>query len=371
MTITPFKIAIAQTVLDRLQDKLQHADITPEPVTGWQKGTSIAYMQELLAYWRTSFNWRTQEAELNQYPHFTTEINGQRVHFLHIKGQGPNPRPLLLTHGWPDSFYRFHKVIPLLTDPAAHGGDAAASFDLIIPSLPGFGFSELAPLETTADTWQQLMTERLGYEKFYAAGGDIGAIITKKLAERYPTNVVAIHLTEVGLPTGTEPILQTSETVRNFAGNLPGFLFQEGAFLLLQGSKPQTLAFALVDSPLGYAAWVTEKFNAWTDNNGNLENAFTKDELLTHIMLYLVSGSVQSSLHAYYDWTKLAPTPIITVPTAFASFPKEPIVPPREWVEANVNLLQYSQMPAGGHFPAWEEPVLYSDDLRTFFTKIN
>lgn len=366
MTITPFQINIAQAVLDKLQAKLRHADVVPEPATSWQKGTSIAYMQELLAYWQTSYDWRQQEAELNRYPQFTTEINGQQVHFLHIKGQGPNPKPLLLAHGWPDSFYRFQKVIPLLTAPA---DGTTQSFDLVIPSLPGFGFSDLAPLEITADTWHHLMTNGLGYEQFYAAGGDIGGSITQQLAARYPTSVRAIHLTNVGLPTDTEPILQTSEIIRNFAGGLPGFLFQEGAFLLLQGSKPQTLAFALVDSPLGYAAWVTEKFNAWTDNHGNIENAFTKDELLTHIMLYLVSGSVQSSLHAYYDWTKLMPPEKMGVPAAFASFPKEPVVPPREWVAATVNLQQYTEMPAGGHFSAWEEPVRYSDDVRSFFAR--
>jgi pimeloyl-ACP methyl ester carboxylesterase len=370
MTITPFTISVAEAVLDHIQQKVLHADIVPEPATGWQRGTSIAYVQELLAYWQTGYDWRQQEAELNRYPQFTTEIAGRRVHFLHIKGQGPNPQPLILTHGWPDSFYRFHKVIPLLTNPAAHGNETGQSYDVVIPSLPGFGFSDLAPLESTADTWHQLMTEGLGYERFFAAGGDIGAIITKKLAERYPASVRGIHLTEVGLPTGTEAVLQTSEAARAFATGLPGFLFQEGAFLLLQGSKPQTLAFALVDSPLGYAAWVTEKFNAWTDNRGNLENTFTQDELLTHIMIYLVSGSVQSSLHAYCDWTKLVPTAKIAVPTAVASFHKEPIVPPREWVESCVNLQRYTEMPAGGHFPAWEEPALYSADLRAFFSTL-
>ena len=270
-----------------------------------------------------------------------------------------------MTHGWPDSFYRFHKIIELLTNPK-NGGQ---SYDVVIPSLPGFGFSDAFALENTPEIWQKLMTEVLGYFEFFAVGGDIGAIITKKLAEKFPKNVKAIHLTEVGLPVGNEEILQTSETVRNFAMALPAGIMQVGAFLLLQASKPQTLAFALADSPLGYASWVTEKFNDWTENNGSDEKTFSKDELLTHIMIYLVSQTVQSSLHTYYDWTKLSPTAKIEVPTAVAQFPKEPIVAPKEWVESQVNLQQYTEMVSGGHFPAWEEPVAFVDDLNGFFSR--
>ena len=364
MTMKPFKISIDQNVLDRIQAKVNATQIDADPANiGWTLGTSIEYMQELLSYWTTNYDWRKQEALLNQYDHFTTEIDGKQVHFVHVKGKGANAKPLLLTHGWPDSFYRYYKVIDLLTNPT----DGSQPYDVVIPSLPGFGFTESFPLEKAADMWATLMTYVLGYSEFFAAAGDIGATITKKLAEKYPINVRAIHLTEVGLPVGNEAILQTSEVVRNFAMALPGGLMQVGAFLLLQGSKPQTLAFALADSPLGYAAWVTEKFNDWTANQASNENKFTKDELLTHIMIYLVSGTVQSSLHTYYDWTKLAPTAKIDVPTAVAQFPKEPIVPPKEWVESQVNLQRYTQMPTGGHFPAWEEPVLYSTDLKAFF----
>lgn len=252
-----------------------------------------------------------------------------------------------------------------MTNPK-NGGQ---SYDVVIPSLPGFGFSDAFALENTPEIWQKLMTEVLGYSEFFAVGGDIGAIITKKLAEKFPKNVKAIHLTEVGLPVGNEEILQTSETVRNFAMALPAGIMQVGAFLLLQASKPQTLAFALADSPLGYASWVTEKFNDWTENNGSDEKTFSKDELLTHIMIYLVSQTVQSSLHTYYDWTKLSPTAKIEVPTAVAQFPKEPIVAPKEWVESQVNLQQYTEMVSGGHFPAWEEPVAFVDDLNGFFSR--
>lgn len=233
--------------------------------------------------------------------------------------------------------------------------------------MPGFGFSDTFSLEDTPDLWVTLMKDELGYQEFYAAGGDIGAIITKKMAEKYPKIIKAIHLSEVGLPSGNEDILQTSNIVRDFAMALPAGIMQLGAFLLLQGSKPQTLAFALNDSPLGYAAWVIEKFNDWTDNNGKEENTFSKDELLTHIMIYLVSNTIQSSLHTYYQWTKLTPTGYIAAPTAVLQFPKEPIVPPKEWVESQVNLVRYSLSRSGGHFTAWENPELFVSDLTAFF----
>lgn len=364
MSLQPFKIAIEQSVLDAIVDKLNRSVISPLPANkGWERGTEIEYMESLLIYWKTDFDWRKQEDRLNKFNHFKAEINGSMVHFIYEKSNNKNAKPLILTHGWPDSFYRFYKIIELLTNPK----DGGQSYDVIIPSLPGFGFSDAFPLENAPDIWQKLMTEVLSYEHFYAVGGDIGAIITKKLAEEYPENVKAIHLTEVGLPSGNEAILKTSQTIRDFAMALPPGLMQVGAFLLLQASKPQSLAFALADSPLGYAGWVTEKFNDWTDNNGSEENTFSKDELLTHIMIYLVSQTVQSSLHTYYDWTKLTPTEKIGVPTAVAQFPKEPIIPPIEWVESQVNLQRYTIMPSGGHFPAWEEPILFVEDLNAFF----
>jgi len=359
-----FKINIQQSVLDTIDVKLASANISlAHAGFGWQRGTDANYMKEVVDYWRTKYDWRKQETALNRFDHYTVNIRGHQVHFIYQKGKGAGAKPLLLTHGWPDSFYRFDKVIDLLTNPS--NGDQ--SFDVVIPSLPGFGFTERFPLDTTADIWAELMTNELGYETFYAAGGDIGGTITMQLAEKHPANVKAIHLTDVGLPTGNETILQTSAVVREFASAIPQGLMKLGAFLLLQASKPQTLAFALNDSPLGYAAWVIEKFNDWTDNNGKREESFTKDELLTHIMLYLVSDSVQSSLHTYYDWTKLVPTEKLEVPAAYAQFPMEPIVPPREWVESRLNLKRYNHISKGGHFGAWESPELYYKDLKEFF----
>lgn len=364
MAIKPFKIAIEQDILNRIQQKLNDTVISPFPEdAGWEKGTSIEYMSEVLEYWKNTYHWRKQEALLNRWKHYKANVNNSQIHFIHEKGKGENPKSILLTHGWPDSFYRFDKIIELLTNPQ----DGGQSYNVIIPSLPGFGFSDTFSLEDTPDFWVKLMTEELEYREFYAVGGDIGAIITKKMAEKYPKIVKAIHLTEVGLPSGNEEILKTSQVVRDFAMALPGDIMQLGAFLLLQGSKPQTLAFALNDSPLGYAAWVIEKFNDWTENNGKEENSFSKDELLTHIMIYLVSNTVQASLHTYYQWTKLNPTAYISVPTAVMQFPKEPIVPPKEWVQSQVNLLRYSISPSGGHFTAWENPVLFAEELKVFF----
>lgn len=361
-----FKISIQQSVLDTIYLKLANSNISlTHAKFGWQRGTDANYLNELVSYWKNSFDWRKQENELNRFDHYTAKIQGKQIHFIYQKGKGTNSKPLLLTHGWPDSFYRFNKVIDWLTNP----GNGEQSFDVIIPSLPGFGFTDSFPLELTADIWVDLMTKELGYNTFYAAGGDIGGTITIQLAEKYPEYVKAVHLTDVGLPVGDEAILQTSAAVREFAAAIPQGLMQVGAFLLLQASKPQTIAYALNDSPVGYAAWVIEKFNDWTANNGAREEVFSKDELLTHIMLYLVSDTVQSSLHTYYDWTKLAPAKKVQVPSAFAQFPKEPILPPREWVESRINLQRYTIMARGGHFGAWECPELYYTDLKEFFSE--
>jgi len=361
-----FKINIEQSVLDNIYSKLANSNISLAYAEfSWQRGTDANYMKELAGYWRNSYDWRKQEKELNRFDHYTAKIQGRKVHFIYQKGKGDNSKPLLLTHGWPDSFYRFDKIIDLLTNPS----NGEQSFDVIIPSLPGFGFTDSFPLETAADIWADLIMNELGYDIFYAAGGDIGGTITMQLAEKYPANVKAIHLTDVGLPIGNEAILQTSTVVRDFAAAIPQGLMQVGAFLLLQASKPQTLAYALNDSPLGYAAWVIEKFNGWSENNGSKEEVFSKDELLTHIMLYLVSDTVQSSLHTYYDWTKLAVTKKVQVPSAYAQFPTEPIIPPKEWVESRLNLQRYTYMAKGGHFGAWESPELYYTDLKEFFSE--
>jgi len=376
--VTPFKIDIAQNVLDDLQTRLSQIRWTDEPQdAGWNYGTNPAYLRELAGYWQHQYDWRRQEALLNTFPQFKTDIDGIDIHFLHIKGKGANARPLLLTHGWPDSFYRFYKVIPLLTDPAAHGGDARHSFDVIIPSIPGFGFSakEALPTEQTAHLWAKLMTEVLGYNTFFAAGGDLGAIITKWLGVHYPDRVKGIHLTDVGYPNGSEDWSAMSPAEQEFGQVIQRWWYTEGAYNMIQATKPQTLGYGLNDSPAGLASWIIEKFYSWSDNKGNIENSFTKDELLTNIMIYWVTQTINSSIRTYQAEARSvyahgAPKPAqrSTVPAAVAAFPAEAPLP-KEWAERMVTLERFTKMPRGGHFAALEEPVLWAGSVAEFFNR--
>jgi pimeloyl-ACP methyl ester carboxylesterase len=378
----PFTIDVSQDILDDLSRKLK-TTILPDQGSnrGWYAGTNIEYMSNLLDYWRSGYNWRKQEAELNRHHQYTTEIDGVTIHFIHEKGKGPDPKPLILTHGWPDSFYRFHKVIPLLTDPASHGGDPAHSFDVIIPSMPGFGFSSHTPMASSrvADLWAKLMTDVLGYQKFGAAGGDLGTGVTRDLAVKYPDLVTAIHLTDTGYPIGVEDMSSASAELKKFLADCQHWWMTEGAYIMMQSSKPQTLAYSLQDSPVGLAAWVTEKFFAWSDNKGDLDNSFTRDELLTHIMIYWVTGTIGSAIYTYAENARAVfmqpggpkPPAKVTAPTAVASFPKDAVPVVRDWAAMNVNVQQFTKMPAGGHFGAWEEPALYSRDISSFFYSTN
>ena len=374
--ISPFRIEVSQAVLDDLQDRLQKTRWTDEPAgAGWNYGTNPAYLKELAAYWQKDYDWRKHEAALNSLPHFKTEIEGTGIHFIHVKGKGDNPRPLLLTHGWPDSFYRFYKVIPMLTDPASFGGSSDQSFDVIVPSIPGFGFSDPVALNTdkVAALWAKLMTDVLGYEQYVAAGGDIGAIITKSLANQFPSQVSAIHLTDVGYPTGQEDWATMSAPEQEFGRFIQQWWYSEGAYNMIQSTKPQTLGYGLNDSPVGLAAWILEKFNSWSDNGGNIESCFTKDELLTNIMIYWVTQTINTSIRNYLEnahaaWSG-APSPsalYVQTPTAVSVFPAEAPMPV-EWAKRMVNVQQFNKMPKGGHFAALEVPEAWVQELRQFF----
>jgi pimeloyl-ACP methyl ester carboxylesterase len=375
--IKPFKIEIAQSVLDDLQRRLKQTRWTDEPNdAGWNYGTNPKYLRELVDYWQNRYDWRKQEAELNKFEHFKTHIDGIDIHFIHVRGKGPNPKPLLLTHGWPDSFYRFYKVIPMLTDPARHGGDPSKSFDVIVPSIPGFGFSGHVALshDDTADLWAKLMTDVLGYKTFVAAGGDMGTGITKSLANKYPQLVKAIHLTDVGYPNGTEDWSTMSPAEQEFGQVIMRWWYTEGAYNMVQSTKPQTLGYGLNDSPVGLASWILEKFNTWSDNRGNIENSFTKDELLTNIMIYWVTETINSSIRTYLETGRAsysetgAPKPVqrVEVPTAVATFPGEAPLP-REWADRMANVKRFTKMPKGGHFAALEEPEAWVEDIRASF----
>lgn len=373
----PFKIEIQQSVLDDLKTRLRQTRWTDEPEdAGWNYGTNPKYLRELVDYWQNQYDWRKQETELNKFPQFKAEIDGIGIHFIHVKGKGSNPKPIILTHGWPDSFYRFYKVIPMLTDPASYGGDPNQSFDVIVPSIPGFGFSDQVASnhDSTADLWAKLMTEVLDYKSFVAAGGDMGTGITKALANKYPDHVTAIHLTDVGYPNGSEDWSTMSQAEQEFGQFIQHWWYTEGAYNMIQSTKPQTLGYGLNDSPVGLASWILEKFNTWSDNKGNIENSFTKDELLTNVMIYWVTQTINTSIRTYLVNAQAAysipeglqSSQRVQVPTAVASFPAEAPVP-REWAERMVNVKRFTKMPKGGHFAALEEPELWVDDIRTFF----
>ncbi len=330
-------------------------------------------------YWQYTYNWRKQEAELNTFAQFKAEIDGVKIHFIHERGKGPNPTAIILLHGWPDSFYRMHKIIPLLTDPASFGGNPADSFDVIVPSLPGFGFSDYlrergATSIRTAELLMQLMTDVLGYKHFAAAGGDIGSRVTRLLALAHPESLIGIHLTDVGFPSeiAFPPDLSNpSAAQQQFLGSVQRWFIQEGAYAMLQSTKPQTLAYGLNDSPVGLAAWIVEKFRAWSDCGGDIEQRFSKEELLNNIMIYWVTETISSSAHLYYEDSHTAPQlnqeQFIEVPAGVATFPKDLTLPPRELGERFLRVQRWTQMPQGGHFAALEEPKLLVDDMRVFF----
>jgi pimeloyl-ACP methyl ester carboxylesterase len=376
MHIPSFTIDIPQATLDDLQERLGRTRWPNEiEEAGWNFGTNLDYLKSLVDYWQHAFDWRALEAKLNQFAQFRAEINGLGIHFLYERGKGPNPTPLILTHGWPDSFFRMYKILPLLTDPARYGGSPSDSFDVIVPSLPGFGFSDSprrsVSLVQTAELWARLMRDVLGYQRYAAAGGDFGSGITQLLALAHPESVVGIHVTDLGFYNLQSGQPDLSEAERRYLGAQQGWFFQEGAYGMIQGSKPQSLAYGLNDSPVGLAGWIVEKFRAWSDCEGDVERRFSKDELLTNIMIYWVTQTINSSFEYYRDLNtpKLQPGQHIEVPAGFARFPKDipGIDPPRELAERHLRIARWTQMPRGGHFAALEEPALLAEDMRAFF----
>ena len=379
MKIRPFEIHVSDEVLDDLRRRISETRWPDElPGTEWDYGSNLGYMRELTEYWRTDFDWRAQERLINSFRHFKADMDGLGIHFIHERGKGSDPMPLVITHGWPGSFFEMYKIIPLLTDPASHGGDPGDSFDVVAPSLPGFGFSDHAQergmeVGKTAALWEELMTKGLGYPRFAAHGGDIGAGVTSRLGHGHADSMIGIHLTSVTRPTpylGAEA-RELSEAEKTLVREREEWQSAEGGYAHIQGTKPQTLAYGLNDSPTGLAAWIVEKYRTWSDCEGNVERRFTKDELLTTVTIYWVTESISSSTRMYkenqrYDWT-MERDERIEVPTGVAAFPAEISRPPREWAERSYNLRRWTHMPAGGHFAALEEPQLLAEEIREFF----
>jgi pimeloyl-ACP methyl ester carboxylesterase len=374
--IRPFRIAVPDAVLSDLKARLAAPRlIRALNGAGWQLGTDVGYLRDLLTYWRDRFDWRAQEQRLNAMEQFTTTIDGLQVHFVHRRSAHPGALPLLVTHGWPGSIAEFTKIIGPLTDPAGHGGDRADAFHVVMPSIPGFGYSE-APAEPGWDPariarLEAALMARLGYGRYGVQGGDWGAIIGTQVAARDAAHVAGLHINMcLAAAPATDPNAGLTRAELSRLKVRQSFQTEETGYQWIQGTKPQTIGLALNDSPVALAAWIVEKFRTWCDCDGDPEKVFTRDELLTNITLYWVTQTAGSSARIYYEnrhpTTPPGPGRIAT-PTACADFPKEPFGVPRRWLEARYNLTRWTAMPKGGHFAALEQPQLLVEDVRAFF----
>lgn len=375
--IEPFRIAVPDEVLADLHARLARARIPAGlPGVGWSQGTDPEYLRALVAYWRNGFDWRAAEAGLNRHEQHKTTIDGVGLHFLHVRSREPKALPLLLVHGWPGSVMEFHKVIGPLTDPVAHGGRAEDAFHVVCPSLPGYGFSD-APREPgwtprrIAGAFVQLMA-RLGHERYGAQGGDWGGIIVPHIADLDREHVVAIHLSTVtAMPPKDDPMAGVQPEELAQVAAFQKFMAEESGYQAIQGTKPQSLGAALDDSPSGLAAWIVEKFHTWSDCDGDVERRFTRDELLTNVMIYWVTQTATSSARLYLEGMRMGNFGVldrrVEVPTGCALFPKELLVPPRVWADRAFDVARWTVMPRGGHFAALEEPELLVDDIRALF----
>jgi len=375
--VSPFRIAVADAVVNDLKSRLRNTRWPEaEPVDDWSQGAPLKWIKDVCGYWAEQYDWRKREAALNRFAQFTTDIEGLGIHFIHARSPHPQAMPLIITHGWPGSVVEFHKVIEPLIDPVAHGGNAADAFHVVCPSLPGFGFSGKPTatgwgVDRIAKTWAVLM-DRLGYARYGAQGGDWGSAVTTALGAQDPDHCAGIHIT---LAMGTRPNVEgqpTPEEVRALEG-IKHYADWDSGYSKQQSTRPQTLGYALTDSPSGQAAWILEKFWAWTDCNGHPENIFSRDELLDNVMLYWVTASATSSARLYWEsfGPKRRTSHAVKVPTGVAVFPKEIVTPVRKWMEASyVNITHWSEMPKGGHFSAFEQPDLFIKEVRDFFRKI-
>jgi pimeloyl-ACP methyl ester carboxylesterase len=382
-TITPFTIAIAQERLDDLSDRLARTRWPADYANSdWSYGANCDYLRELVDYWRTAYDWRRHEREMNRFRHYRTVIDGVPIHYIHERGKGPNPLPLILSHGWPWTFWDMYKIIGPLNDPQAHGGDARDAFDVFVPSLPGFVFS--TPLTkpgvnafTTADLWQVLMNDVLGYPKFGAHGGDWGAAITAQLGHKYADRLIGIHILNgapldffnVGLP-------QAADYAPDEAGwyeKTTDFFANKAVHVAIQGTEPQTISYGLNDSPVGLCAWLVEKRRNWSDCEGDVERRYTRDELLTSVMLYWLTESFVTSARYYAEARRHPWQPshhgqlVVNTPTGIALFEKDLCHWPRRTMERCYDLRRYRRFPKGGHFCPMEEPQTVVDELRAFF----
>ena len=373
-----FTLAVPDPEIADLRERLartRYPDQTPgEP---WAYGTDVAYLKEAAEYWRTSFDWRSEEGRLNAFPQYKVPLRGIDLHFLHVPGKGPTPCPLLLLHSWPGSVFEFLEVIPRLADPAHFGGDPADAFTVVAPSLPGYGLS-FKPgqprfgIEEIADCMVELMQDVLGYPRFAVQGGDWGAITASRFGCVHPEKLIGIHVNLLAVRRDHQAAADATPEETTYAVQLAQWLGEETGYQWIQGTRPQTLAFGLTDSPAGLAAWIVEKFRAWSDCNGDVETAFTRDRLLANISFYWFTGAIGSSFWPYYARMH-RPWPIpdgqtVDVPTRYAAFPREILRPPRSLAARTyTDIRRWSVMPRGGHFAALEQPEALAHEVREFF----
>jgi len=373
----PFQLHVPDEAIADLRERLARTR-WPDQAPGepWAYGTPVDDLQRLVAHWHNGFDWRAQEARLNAYPQFKVALHGIDLHYLHVPGRGPNPYPLLLSHGWPGSVFEFLELIPRLTDPARFGGDAADAFTVVAPSLPGYGLS-FTPgqprfgIEAIADCFAELMTDLLGYRRFAAQGGDWGAFVTSRLGAVHADKMLGIHVNLLTVRRDPKMITDPTPQERRYLDDLNRWLKEDTGYQWIQGTRPQTLAVGLTDSPAGLAAWIVEKFRAWSDNDGDVERVFTKDQLLANISLYWFTGAIGSSFWPYYARLH-GPWPVpdsgVSVPMGYAEFPREIVRPPRSVAERMyTDIRRWSVMPRGGHFAAMEQPEALAHEIVEFF----
>ncbi len=375
--IEPFHLAIPQAALDDLYRRLSKTRWPePETVGDWSQGAPLARVQALCAYWQDGYDWRRCEAMLNGWGQHRTVLDGLGIHFLHIRSPEPNAMPMLMTHGWPGSVMEFHKVIGLLTNPAAHGGDRRDAFHLVLPSLPGYGFSDKPDaagwtVDRIARAWAVLMG-RLGYTDWVAQGGDWGAVVTAALAAHNPPGCRAVHLNMLTIPPQPGDEDSTAADAKAAFAAMKRFTTSESAYARQQATRPQTLGYGLADSPAGQAAWIYEKLHAWTDNPGTPEQLFSKDEMLDNIMLYWLSNAAGSSARLYWESLKDANMARpISLPIGVSIFPRDTTRAPRVWAERYfTNIIHWNELDRGGHFAAWEQPTVFVDEVSACFRSV-
>jgi pimeloyl-ACP methyl ester carboxylesterase len=380
LVIHPFRIDVPDAVLDDLRTRLARTRL-PNQIAGagWSQGTELGYLAGLLAYWRDGFDWRAQEARLNTLDHYVTEVDGQRIHFVHQRSPEPDALPLLISHGWPGSIVEFLDVIGPLTDPRAHGGDPQDAFHVIAPSLPGYAFSG----PTSEPGWHPRriaaayveLVAALGYQRYGAQGGDWGSIVCANVADLDPDHVVGLHLNFLAVPRppGADPATLSEAEQRDLA-TMSEWRRTGAGYQEIQGTRPQTLGYALEDSPAGLCAWIVEKFGAWSDRGPSPQECFTRDQLLTNVTVYWVTATATSSTRLYYEMRQAGrgalPQGYVGVPTGVAHFPGEVTRTPRAWAEHRYNIVHWTEHERGGHFAAMQVPDLFVDDVRAFFRSV-